>query len=371
MTDFLDPAVLAVVVAALTMRAIVALYYRDSTRVLRLLRLLPRLQERKESYYRPLDVWLAPFPFIWTWLDIAAAVMLAQRCPWPIAWLGVVLWSGGRMRALQEFGHNAVHFALCRPHAWQWWLSDMFYQFPMFKRDMHSRHQTHTVEHHRHPNHPKLDPNRARVKAGGYTSGLSPLEFYARLLYPLTPKGAWANITTMACNSMLNHSRVTAAARLIAIAATAAVLYWTGGCKGVVFGWLTPLITSYPVFAWISLLTEHRWFVDGPTRDRLDLEYLAGRPTDYFGWTGWLVRVFITPTSDAYHLAHSLYPGVRWNYLPAIDRHLKVHEPRYTANASEGLLVRNGNAPSALSELYDRLVQTRRESSIPQTGGGM
>ncbi|CBW76943.1 unnamed protein product (plasmid) [Mycetohabitans rhizoxinica HKI 454] len=43
MADFLNPAVLAVVVAALTMRALVAFYYRDSTRVLHLLRLLPRL----------------------------------------------------------------------------------------------------------------------------------------------------------------------------------------------------------------------------------------------------------------------------------------------------------------------------------------
>ncbi|WP_338861695.1 hypothetical protein [Mycetohabitans rhizoxinica] len=43
MADFLNPAVLAVVVAALTMRALIAFYYRDSTRVLHLLRLLPRL----------------------------------------------------------------------------------------------------------------------------------------------------------------------------------------------------------------------------------------------------------------------------------------------------------------------------------------
>ncbi|VEB41515.1 Fatty acid desaturase [Chromobacterium violaceum] len=82
----------------------------------------------------------------------------------------VVLWSGGRMRALQEFGHNAVHFALCPSHAWQWWLSDIFYQFPVFKRDMHSRHKTHG-DHHRKPNHPELDPNRARVFAGGYAAG--------------------------------------------------------------------------------------------------------------------------------------------------------------------------------------------------------
>ncbi|WP_206213443.1 fatty acid desaturase, partial [Pseudomonas viridiflava] len=156
----------------------------------------------------------------------------------------------------------------------------------------------------------------ARVHAGGYVAGISPGGFYALLLYPLTPRGAWVNLTTMARSSLLNHSHLTTVVRVVCLLTVAALLYWAGGWKGVLFGWLVPLLTSYPVFAWVSLLTEHRWFVEGTSRDRRDLEYLAGRPTDYFGLTGWLIRVFIAPTSDAYHLAHSLYPGVRWNYLP-------------------------------------------------------
>lgn len=364
MNDAPATALAWVIVLDLAMRAAVALYYRDSTRILRLLRLTPREPGRIETYYRPLDAWFAPLPFLWTWLDIVAGVLLGMLIPSPLVWLAVVLWSGGRMRALQEFGHNAVHFALCRSHAWQWWLSDLFYQFPVFKRDMHSRHKTHTVEHHRNPNHPSLDPNRARVIAGGYVAGVSPTTFYARLLYPLMPAGARANFSMMVRNSLLNHSRWTAFARCVSLVAAVAVLYWAGGWKGIVFGWLLPLVTSYPVFAWVSLLTEHRWLIEGSPDDRLELEYLMGRPTDYFGMSGWLVRVFIAPTSDAYHLVHSLYPGVRWNYLPAIDRHLKVHEPRYASNASEGLLIRRGNAPAALSELYERLVVTERDDQL-------
>ncbi|ROL75837.1 dihydrorhizobitoxine desaturase [Pseudomonas chlororaphis] len=362
---------LGLIAVSLLLRALVAFYYRDAQRVLRLLKLIPRLEGRREQYYRPLDTWFAPLPFVWTWLDIVAAVQAASIYSSPLAWLAVLLWSGGRMRALQEFGHNAVHFALCRHHAWQWWLSNVFYQFPMFKRDMRSRHQTHTLEHHRHPNHPQLDPNRARVHAGGYVAGLSPSGFYALLLYPLTPRGAWVNLTTLVRSSLLNHSRLTTLVRCLSVAAVAALLYAFGGWKGVLFGWLLPLLTSYPVFAWISLLTEHRWFIEGSARNRRELEYLAGRPTDYFGVSGWLVRVFIAPTSDAYHLAHSLYPGVRWNYLPAIDRHLKIHEPRYSSNASEGLLLPRGNAPTALSELYERLVCTEHEPSPLKSRGSL
>lgn len=362
---------IGLIAMALALRAMVTFYYRDHQRILRLLRLEPRIPDRKEHYYRPLDEWFAPLPFIWTWLDIVAAVVLASIYSTPLMWLLVVLWSGGRLRALQEFGHNAVHFALCPNHEWQWWLSNVFYQFPAFKRDMRSRHQTHTLEHHRNPNHPSRDPNRARVHAGGYVAGISSTSFYALLLYPLTPRGAWVNLTTMARSSLLNHSRLTTVVRVLCLIAVAALLYWAGGWKGVLFGWLVPLLTSYPVFAWVSLLTEHRWFVEGTSRDRRDLEYLAGRPTDYFGISGWLIRVFIAPTSDAYHLAHSLYPGVRWNYLPAIDRHLKIHEPRYSNNASEGLLLKRGSAPTALSELYERLVTTGQPETTLKTRGSV
>lgn len=369
MTDGLFISFVSVVAASFMMRASVAFYYRDGARILRLLRLIPREPGRPEAYYRPFDAWLAPLPFIWTWLDIVAGVLFGSMLHSPLAWIGVVIWSGGRMRALQEFGHNAVHFALCRSHAWQWWLSDVFYQFPVFKRDMHSRHKAHTLEHHRHPNDSVRDPNRIRVAAGGYVAGLTHWAFYARLFYPLTPFGAYGNIATMVRNSLLNHSRATKFARCTSLLATAGLMYSAGGWQGIVFGWLLPLLTTYPLFAWISLLTEHRWMIDGQPEGRLELEFLVGRPTDYFGISGWLVRVFVAPTSDAYHLAHSLYPGVRWNYLPLIDRHLKVHEPRYVSNASEGLIARRGNAPSALSELYERLVMGESGDPVFQTRG--
>ena len=133
------------------------------------------------------------------------------------------------------------------------------------------------------------------------------------------------------------------------------LFYTLAGWRGIVFGWLLPLLTTYQLFAWWALLAEHRWFVEGTPRTRADIEYLAGRPTDYRGIGGWLVRALVSPSSDAFHLAHSLYPGLRWNYLPAIDRHLKINEPRYTAHASEGLLVTRYGIPSALSELRERL----------------
>ena len=345
-------------------------YYSDASHVMRLLKMLPPAGPRL-PYYKKYDAWFAPLPFVWTWLDILVAVQAAAVLGQSWGWLLLTIWSGGRFRALQEFGHNAVHFALCPSHAWQWRLSDVFFQFPCFKRDMTSRQVTHTREHHRHPNDPAKDPNRARVFNGGMSRGMRWSEFHLRLLYPLTWRGFQDNILLMWRNSQLNQDRMSLACRWSSVALVGAALWTLAGWKGVVFGWLLPLLTSYPLFAWLSLLTEHRWFVEGPSRDRRSLEYLHGRPTDYRAPSGWLIRVLISPTSDAYHLVHSLYPGVRWNYLPALDRFLKITDPNYTRHASEGLFFSRNDVPSALSELRERLtvpeglVLERRMSSSP------
>ncbi|MBM7115178.1 fatty acid desaturase family protein [Archangium primigenium] len=352
------PLWIAVLVAVtLSFRAAVFLHHSDPEQALRVSRLRPRKEGQRDALYQRGDEFFAPLPFLWAWLDIFVGVLLARWVDHPLAWFALTFWVGGRFRALQEFGHNAVHYALCRSRGWQWWLSDVFYQFTAFKRDMHSRQITHTQEHHRHPNHEQLDPNRARVRDGGMQSGLTQAQFIARLFYPLTPAGLWVSFRTMVRNSLLNHSRTTAGARVVTLLALGALLYAAAGWKGIAWGWLVPLMTTYSLFAWVSLLTEHRWFISPSwSEDRLTREFLAGRPTDYRGVTGWLVRVFICPSSDAYHLAHSLYPGVRWNYLPAIDAVLKVDEPRYTAHASEGLFFSRDGIPSALSELNERLV---------------
>jgi fatty acid desaturase len=75
------------------------------------------------------------------------------------------------MRSLQEIGHNAMHYAMCRSKGWQWLLSNFFSQFPLMKRDMHSRFVTHVKEHHRSPNDPDKDPNLRRIIEGACGRG--------------------------------------------------------------------------------------------------------------------------------------------------------------------------------------------------------
>jgi fatty acid desaturase len=351
---FVMTALLAVDLAA---RFVVWRYYADSDRVLRLLKLLPAEGRELGVYYKKYDEVLAPLPFIWTWIEIVLPVMLAASWDNPLGWLLLAVWVGGRFRALQEFGHNAVHFALCRSRGWQWTLADFFFQAPAFKTDIYDRQIRHTRQHHRNPNDPERDPNRRRVRDGGMVPPLMPWQFYLRLLNPLRPSAVAGRLAQLYRDSLVNHRRRTIVLRVLSLATSTTVLVAAGGWKGVAFGWLVPLATTYAVFVWLALLAEHRWFVDGPRpNDRMSIEFQAGRPTDYTRLSGAVVRVLVSPTSDAYHLAHSLYPAIRWNYLPAIDRALKIAEPRYTEHASEGLILDRGGIPSALSELRDRLV---------------
>jgi fatty acid desaturase len=63
----------------------------------------------------------------------------------------------------------------------------------------------------------------------------------------------------------------------------------------------------------------------------------------------------VFPFGDCYHLAHSLYPMVRWNYLADLDRLLTRVDPAYDRYRSVGFLKPSGTRPSALSELRHRL----------------
>lgn len=344
--------------ATIALRAIFTVRYADEQRILKVIGRAGTSE--RTPYYKPLDALFAPLPFLWCWLDIAILIRLGALAGRWEPWGLIAVLIAGRMRALQEIGHNAVHCALCRSRDWQWFLSNVFFQLPLMKRDMHSRFVTHVKEHHRTPNHPDKDPNLRRIVEGGVRPGITARGFYLRLLFPFSPRGFWINLRTSLLNSTKgNSSWRVVALRVAVVAATLALVWSCGGAAGLVFGYLVPLLLVYPWFSWISILVEHRWFcADDAARDRWQMECINCRPTEFPGVSGWIVSRLIFPLSDRYHLAHSLFPYVRWNYLPPIDRYLREHDPYYPTYRSEGLLFPRGPLPAALSELKQRVTGT-------------
>jgi len=200
--------------------------------------------------------------------------------------------------------------------------------------------------------------------AGGvvtWLAGISSRMFYFRLLFPFTPRGFWINLRTSLVNSTRgNASWRAVVVRLVALALALTVVWLSGGGLGLVLGYGVSLLWVYPWFSWLSILAEHRWFCsDEQARDRWQMECINCRPTAFPGLTGWVVGGLIFPLSDKYHLVHSLYPYVRWNYLPILDRHLRERDAHYPVFQSEGLLFPRGPHPAALSELRQRVSAPR------------
>lgn len=344
-------------IVALALRAADRFYYRDHDRVLRMLRLLPRGEGLAAGHARPLDGLYCWFPFLWIWCDVAAALTIGRLLGNLLAWLAVAVIVGGRFRALQEVAHTAVHSGLCKSRRYQWAIADVLVSWPLFRPDVHHRYIGHVTQHHLHANEPDKDPNIARFVSVGMVPGIGLATWRRRLWFPLTPRGfAETGRNLLVAVFVKNVRPARLPARFLAAAAFALAVWVIGGTAGLLLGFLLPLVTVYPLFSWISVLAEHRWFVRCEAADRKTRECTNGRPTDYRGPVGTAVKHVVFPFSDHYHLAHSLYPAVRWNHLAAVDRALKAAEPRYGRYVSLGLFRPAGPAPTALSELRDRLV---------------
>jgi fatty acid desaturase len=348
-----------IVSLSLLLRFIDTLYYSDDERVLQFLNLKKNNKlEIKKSYYKKYDHLFATFCFIWSWLDIYASALIISKVSnsyLPFVSILAILFVGSRFRALQEASHTAVHYGLCKSKKWQWTLSNIFFQYPCFKPDIYYRYIAHVLEHHPHANELEKDPNIIRFIFVGLTPGISEKEFYWKLFYPLTFAGFKETLQSMFKNYFSNKEVSHAIVRFSVIISLVSSLYILFGWKGLLITYLLPLLTTYPLFSWISVLVEHRWFVNCNEQDRRTRECINGRPTDYNGFTGWIIKNALFPGTDHYHLVHSLYPFVRWNYMKAIDMALKEQEPAYTKFLSQGLLFSNGTTPSALSELRDRI----------------
>ncbi|WP_252396490.1 hypothetical protein [Streptantibioticus parmotrematis] len=86
----------------------------------------------------------------------------------------------------------------------------------------------------------------------------------------------------------------------------------------------------------MSLLVEHTWF-DPEQRTGTSAQVEAGRCLRLYPRNRTLAAIAATtwlPYGDLHHYAHSAHPSVRWNYLPALERHLA---PRHFA--PDGLLI--------------------------------
>lgn len=312
------------------------------------------LQNKKFNYrLSNIDNWLSFLPFLWIWIDIIVSIILMSTYQYIFIFSGLFI--AGRFRALQELTHIGMHQGLCVSRKLAMKQANFFFQYPLFKIDMHYRRKSHFRHH--FTNYDEQDPNIQDFLNIGFVPNISQKKFVYCLFYPLMPLGVFNTVKNSCKYFFKNKNRAGLLLRVIVCLSVIVLFYQLAGLSGVFWGYLFPGFIIYPWLAWIAQVAEHRWFVP-QTRivDRVVYEYANGRVTDYPGIIGAFVRGLIFPCGDSYHLAHSLYINAHWLLLNKIDRTLKEIDPAYMIHSSEGLFFSRSNKPSALSELKERLV---------------
>lgn len=307
--------------------------------------------------HKRFDDLFAVFPFLWSYLLIAAAVLLFGLTDSLIVKILLVLFVTGRFRSLQEAGHFAVHGSLCKRMKLGLTLANVFYQFPAFMPEASIRREIHVRQHHHSVNMPH-DPDLKEMLDKNFEPGISKYQFWMGVFYPLTPKGLRDRLVECAANVWADRKTVNIYLRLFIVISITSTFMYFGLYQEFLLLYIVPVLLTYPLFYWIAHISLHRWFEDCPADINYeDRELMLGRPTEFPGIGGFIVRHNIFPLGDSYHLAHSLFPTVRWTHLPQVDKIMKTHCPQYSRDMTRNLFRSSRGEQSIISALKTTLVR--------------
>ncbi|WP_175485015.1 fatty acid desaturase [Pseudovibrio axinellae] len=316
---------------------------------------------RAFSHYRPkkLDSILGPIQFVGHWLVIIGMIGLAFHIQLFVFDLLTIWVICSQLRALEELGHMAIHGILGGSKKSQILLADSLFQFPALMSSAEERRHRHCVLHHPNANLLDVDPGLRDFIEIGFVPGISKFKFWLGVFHPCTPKGIYER-----CRGILSHfkrdltSPYRLTLRIVGIVATIAPFLLLGWGYGFLMFYLIPLLIVFPQFYWFSQVVEHRWFENVDGMDPLERELTSCRPTLYEGISGAIIRNSIFPIGDNHHLAHSLFPYLRWSYLGAADQLLIDNMPEYGKNTSRGLFFNSKKSLSAISYLRTTMIKS-------------
>lgn len=247
----------------------------------------------------------------------------------PLGWIAAALGVAVLFRHLQEISHFAVHGALTRSPRLGNRLAEVAVHHPLGFVPVPIRRKRHVRDHHPNATVAGTDPNLDELHQAGIRPGATRRQFTTALVHPLTPRGTRETVVSIAAN--LRHSGTWH--RTAAVATVLGAAYLTGGWPALICGVLIPRLLLYPQLAWLSLLVEHTWF-DPEPRVGTPAWVEAGRCLRLYPHNRLLAALAAAtwlPYGDLHHYAHSAHPAVRWNYLPALERHLT--KPHFTPDS--------------------------------------
>lgn len=215
------------------------------------------------------------------------------------------------MRHLNELSHHAVHGSLSRSKLVNQLVCDALFAFPMGKARRDDRHRHHVQVHHRvatWAGDPNVDELERAASGTVLRAGF----------YPVTPAGLLAELKSLVVPGVVGR-------RAWGPIALGALVYLTAGSNGLIV-LLGARFVWFPWLSWLSLLGEHDWRLPAeagttsPSDASIEREQArCVRVYSDHRTMALLARLVWLPFGDSYHYAHSVAPGLRWNYLRSLD----------------------------------------------------
>jgi fatty acid desaturase len=245
---------------------------------------------------------------------ISLSIFMAKEYPLPFVYLLAVVIIGSRLRGLENLMHDGVHGNLFANPLVNKWTSIIFCGLPTLT-SFHTFFQSHWP-HHEHLNDEKKDPDRVRSRESGTDKFPVPrLSLISYVLGILTlvrvPKYFCEGIKgfVYSADTPMREQII----RVIFLPLVLIITNTFGLWQEFFCFWIVPFLTSFQVIRFFAEMTEHGGLYD----EQADVEKTRNN------FCHPLLRWFIYPHGDYYHLVHHLFCRVPHYNLGIVHRILR------------------------------------------------
>jgi len=297
----------------------------------------------KVSKFNQADNWSNVFYLICDYILIFLAILMVNIKPFIISYLISILIIGSRMRALNNLTHEASHQNLFRNPLLNKWLGTLFCSFPIGISPNTYR-KSHT-QHHKYLGELDKDPDLIRYTELGLDQ--FPLSRFQLIFHVLKvffllhlPRYLYGSLRFFIHSSdESNYEKTLRWIFWIIIFIGLTIFHWW---SYFLLFWIVPFFTSFQILRYLAEMSEHAGLYRSEQKMNMTRNNLC-HP---------ILRFFLYPHGDYYHLLHHICPGVPHYNLGRVHRILLEDKQYSQANHCYGyFLPTDPNRKSTLEDM--------------------
>lgn len=244
---------------------------------------------------------------------IFTAILACKLFPSIPLYLGAILLISARMRALDSFTHEASHGNLFRNPTLNYWAGLLLCAFPV--GSSLTAYRVSHADHHRYLADPERDPDRVRYRELGvdaFPTDRPQLirHFLKVFLLMHVPGYVWGAVKGYVYSPEVPQFEQIA--RWLFWGGAIALILVCGWEREFLLFWLVPYLSLFQIIRYLSEISEHGGLYgayDATRPIRRELQVTRSN------FCHPLLRFFVYPLGDRFHILHHLYPSVpHYNY---------------------------------------------------------